>query len=517
MGWTAAPTLPPIELTPHERELFAGCEDKHYVRAANGTLAGHHVDPDGVPPPELAGVLKKVLVTRLLVSAGDGTRAFDVLPKWKLRWIKPSPSGRAFLVYFDTKLERQGVGGGLVVEYPVAGEPRVAVTGCEPGSESAKVWDADYVGDDETMVARIGEGARAFLALLVRDPASGRFDEVDSVPAAGGSLATCGPVVAVEGPESTALFGVVGQRLVPLAAPAAPAPTGALRRAFPGGARQIRWVSPDAELVLDVTGATDGVAPAPGPDGVLLRRIAGEHPAPLTAAERSKRLAACWSDTRLRDAAGVTFCTPEGRIGAGLVGKFLDAQRTEMVLLHPDGTVAFHETDGARWWIAGHPRDERALVGARVGEDVVLAELDLRTGAQVVLGSYPTKVAYLMLGEREYLLSVERADSRVRIWAREPMQPLGDAPLAEHDLGENGWIGFGRLGTDGFVQQRTHGERRVLELVRVIEAGGAIACRVEGPLVLPGARYDASDRAIHTSVTVGGDSYLVRAGWWFTA
>ena len=45
---------------------------------------------------------------------------------------------------------------------------------------------------------------------------SGRFVEVDSVPAAGRSLATCGPVVAVQGPEDTALFGVVGQRLEPL-------------------------------------------------------------------------------------------------------------------------------------------------------------------------------------------------------------------------------------------------------------------------------------------------------------
>ncbi|MBE7452123.1 MAG: hypothetical protein HS111_25550 [Kofleriaceae bacterium] len=511
MEWVPASPLPPIELTPDERERFAGCQEAFYVRASDGTLAGHHRDPDGVPPPELASALEKVLLTRLLVSSGQGPRAFELRPGWKLRTIKPSPTGKAFLLYFDTKLERHAVGGGHVVEYPVDGSPRVAVTGCEPGRESARLWDADYVGDDDTMVARVGEGGRAYLLLLVRDPRSGRFEEVDNLPATGTSLATCDRVVATSGDERSGaqFFGVVDRRLVALDGPADPVAPGGIAAAFPAGARQIRFTSRGAEFALDVTGALDGKLPAPRAPGVLLRRIAGEVPRHLSAEEKVRRLAGCWGDTRLRDAAGIVFRTASGRVGAQLVGRHLDSHRREMVLLDPGGEVVFHETEGKRSWLAGHPTDERALVA----EGASLIELDLRTRAQVVLGPLPVRAGYAALAGGERLVTIDKERSRVLVWAHEPMQVLGDTPLAHHDLGEGGWIGYGLLGPDTFLQPRAVGDRKVHDLVRIVETDGTFEFRNEGQLVRPGTRYDGV--TMLGVANVGGAGYVLN-DWWFT-
>ncbi|MCC7539090.1 MAG: hypothetical protein IT379_22905 [Deltaproteobacteria bacterium] len=514
MRWIESERLPPIELSADELARFAACEEKHFVRASNGALAGHHVDPDGVPPPELAAVLKKVLVTKLLVSAGEGTRAFDLVPKHKLRWIKPSPSGRAFLVYFDTKLERQGVGGGHVVEYPVEGSPRVAVTGCESVRESARLWDADYVGDDDTIVARIGEGARAFLLLLVRSPDSGRFEEVDNLQVDGQTVATCGRVVVVRRvePALTTYVGVVDRRLVPLEGPPDPAAEGGVAAAFPAGRREVRFATPDAAYVLDVSGAVEGKLPAPRAAGVQLRGIPGEVPRHLSTEERKRCFAPCWSDTRLRDLAGVTFRTREGRVGAGLVGNILGANRQELVLLEPGGEVALHETESKRWWLAGHPTDERALLGD--GESLV--ELDLRTREQVVLGPCPARASYLVGAGRERVITLDRTEPRVVVRAHTPMRPFDDAPLAQLDLGEGGRLGFWLLGAGAFLQARPVGDQRVHDLVRVVETDGVVEFRNEGPLVRPGTRYDGVGWGMVVTEDVSGAGYVRLHDWWFT-
>jgi hypothetical protein len=233
------PTAPPplVELTPEETEIFKS-EDvnnhagtmAHRVVRIGDALIGFHYNPNGVPPPQYA-MLKSVAETYVIVHRRGETRRLPLVPNHDFRKLIPSPSTKRFLVFNNKGPLPDGtvVIGGHVLEAELDSlETSVALTGTSGhipqmlGSratpDAMMLWDIDYGGDDDTLIALLTQRDARQLVLFERDPSTKKFIEVHrtrALPDSTGVVAAGGLVVTrVKG--KLVAFAVVNHELAEL-------------------------------------------------------------------------------------------------------------------------------------------------------------------------------------------------------------------------------------------------------------------------------------------------------------
>lgn len=476
-------------LTPAEAAALEGCDPQFTVRSVDGSLAGHHRDENAPPPPEYAHVLKKMTVTSLVIVRNGERHTWPLLAKYTFRGIKPSPSGRRFLVRDDRKFE----GAGHAVEYAVGQEPAVAITSTEgSGYAAPSLWDAVYVGNDDTLVATVGSGKDAALLLLERNPTTGRFEEVHNTKGNATHLAACGTVVAADGDKTITLYGVLDHQLVKLGAITKPTPYG-LVRGFPAaaptelhfGAREEHF-----RLVNFAEQLADKKAKRPPKGTMIAPRVVDNRPRHVSPERMAELFMGCWPDAREYAAVRSIFCSAAGRVAA--------IRYAEVFLTEPDGAV--HRDPAplvTPCW--GHPTDERGLGLTQAG---ALHEIDLTTRSTVQKDAGVASAAYLLVGGRELLAVHEKGSKTVRVHAHVPNAPgLGEL-LGTYEFAEGTvWP----CGHAGFLHKVPGKKGDTLHFVRVTKTDGAVGFTRGPELVLPGARYDG---AMVFPATFGGEGYL---------
>lgn len=245
------------------RLALEGCEPTSVLTTSRGASAGYRYRLVKKPAPPMDATMIEFLKsmgvynpgapqlidtpeTSLVVHDAEATRVFDVPGDWTFRRLHAAPSGARFLAHFEVR------GAGHVVELGPGPAPTVVVSSLVGGEPARpKVWSADYVGDDDTIVALWGDGKDSRLVLSRRRP-GGDFAEVGSAPAAGTWLASAGLVVATF-PKKLVLHLVVGDELVEVARLAAPVTFG-MPEAHPPDTRAELWLRTSPGQGLRVVG-----------------------------------------------------------------------------------------------------------------------------------------------------------------------------------------------------------------------------------------------------------------------
>lgn len=240
-----------LPLSEAARLALEGCEPSAVLTTSRGVSVGYRYRLVKKPAPPMDATMIELLrsmgvynpgaptlidtpETALVVHDGEATRVFDVPGDWTFRRLHAAPSGSRFLAHFETR------GAGHVVELGPGPEPTLVVSSLvNEVPTRPKVWSADYVGDDDTVVALKGDGKDSRLVLLRRRP-GGAFVEVGSAPAAGTWLASAGLAVATF-PKKVVLHLVVGDELVEVAKLAAPVTFG-MPEAHPPDTRAELWL-----------------------------------------------------------------------------------------------------------------------------------------------------------------------------------------------------------------------------------------------------------------------------------
>lgn len=258
-----AGTIVSLPLSEGARLALEGCEPTSVLTTSRGASAGYRYRLVKKPAPPMDATMIEFLKsmgvynpgapqlidtpeTALVVHDGEATRVFDVPGDWTFRRLHAAPSGTRFLAHFEVR------GAGHVIELGPGPEPTVVVSSLVGGAPARpKVWSADYVGDDDTVVALRGDGSDSRLVLLRRRPGAD-FAEVGSAPAAGTWLASAGLVIATF-PKQLVLHLVVGDELVEVAKLAAPVKFG-MPEAHPPDTRAELWLRTSPGEGLRVVG-----------------------------------------------------------------------------------------------------------------------------------------------------------------------------------------------------------------------------------------------------------------------
>lgn len=243
--------LPALGPSAAAAAALAECMPETLVTTSRGATAGYSYRLVDMPAPLMdettIAFLKSMGVynpgaaqtikgaeTKLWVHDGGETRTFDLAGDWRFQRLHASPSGTRFLAHMEAH------GTGHILEIGAAPEPTVVVSGLVDGKPAGpKVWSADYVGDDDTVVVMVDSGKAGHVRLLRRGD-DGAFREVSRIPAKGTWLTSSGRVV-VMFDKKVEILGVVGDDLVTLAKVEAPVTYG-MMTPYPADTREQLWL-----------------------------------------------------------------------------------------------------------------------------------------------------------------------------------------------------------------------------------------------------------------------------------
>ncbi|MCA9298307.1 MAG: hypothetical protein KDA28_04530, partial [Phycisphaerales bacterium] len=243
-------------------------------------------------------------------------------------------------------------------------------------------------------------------------------------------------------------------------------------------------------------------------DGIVLRRV--DEPVALPTEEKRARFAAAYEDDRILDAIAINHRTAGDRLAASVTGYPAGAFINHLLVADAEGAIILHDTNAQSTrsaWCAGHPTDERALLGA-----TELLEMDLRTGETIALGPRPGLAGYLQLGDRERIVTVSHTDNVVRVWAHTPGQRLDETPLAEFPLGTGKWYDVGLFDAESILRPENTDEGLVYHLARFVESD-VVTMETIARLRVRETDLDPSKRWF--ARRVGGQNYIVVDNAWF--
>jgi hypothetical protein len=504
--------LPTISPTAAAAQALEGCTPASIVCTAAGAVAGYRrvmVMADAPPVDEAMATFMKsmglavpaaakveVPRTTLVVHAEGRTREHEVPSDWSFGELRAAPSGRRFLARMVVR------GTGHVLELGADDEdPAVVVTGLSNGApQGPTLWCADYVGDDDTIVAQIDSGKQSHLILLRRQ-AGGHFEEVGNLGADITSLASCGAVVAAQQEKRVLVVGRVGDDLVELGSVESPVSHGLLRP-HPADTRQEIWMqtAPGEGLrLVNFDGLLAGTKPPRPRPGIQVTRIL-PHQLPCEVAERELEglFGAHAKEAR------VTFRTASGRVVAAR------HRSHDVFIVDPGGALRVDDNPQKLTYISCHGSDERALavdlqkrwfeIPLSGGEPVLVAESDVH------------HVGYL--GD---LVLAAHKDGVARVYRRPPLVAGLGTCVASIDSGDRApRYAATECGREGFVlpSPGTQDDPSYT-LIAVRRSGEAIALEPVGTIDLPGTRFKGWSVGART---VGGHGYVVawsRETSWF--
>jgi dipeptidyl aminopeptidase/acylaminoacyl peptidase len=483
-------TRPPIRLSPGEAKVFEGCDPDDLLRVGDALL--------GVRRDEYA------TATEVVVHGTGKTRTLELVSRDGFERLVASPSGKRFLIHTKKIGNAGGLGGarGHAIEVDLDDlATRVAITAIEHLESESTLWAADYVGDDDTLVASIGDGDANWLLLLERDPATELFGEIDNVAGQAQFLATSGTVIAADavGRKNLALFGVVDRRLVGLGRIDNPCPHGHAYTYRTAERAEIHVVDSEETYRLVVHDKLVAKAP-PRKPGTLLRRITREHPRHISDDEKEKLFQSCWKDARTYREVHVWIRSAGGYIAAA----HWKQEKGEVFFVEPSGKL--HREKPHLVYRNAHPTEDRAIATDGRPDKTGLFEVDLRSRKHVALTTDDVSEAWYVVADGRELLLVQHADGDpIHAYVREPMTAgLGELvgtfdPKAKAQASACGHGGF-LLATP--AKKELHEYR----LVRVRSQGAAVTFAASEPIVLPGKRY--ADAFQLRAETIGGRGYV---------
>lgn len=488
-----------------------GCTERSIVVTSRGAAAGYRYREVEKPAPAMDEATKAFMLsmgvynpgaattvkgaeTALVVYSGGRSACFEIPSDWQFRRLQAAPSGGRFLA------ELEASGTGHLVEFDVdAVEPEVVFTGLLGGiSVGAKVWSADYVGDDDTIVVAVGSGRDSYV-LLLRRQAEGGFEELSNLEIDTSWLASAGRVVTSFG-KRVDVMGVVGDQLVKLGSVNAPN-AGGMMRPYPADRRAQLWLQTAPGEGLRLEGFEALLAAkkaAKTPKGTIALQGIPAHRAPsdVPAAEAEQLLG-----EHAKDALTPLLRSAGGRVLAHR------KRSQEIFVADSDGGLRVDANPAGLSYLAMHPSDELALARNLAG---ACYEVPLDGGEPVLLA----EKGVWRGGWIGRLLLLSHDDGVVRLYRRSAGEAGLERCVASMEAGDAG----ARFGASccgaGFLLAEP-GKKKdsvVYTLVAVHDGeqdGAAVTLERRGIIATPGKRYDGK---LLWGATIAGRGYVVAPG-----